>query len=416
MSRKMKVLHRRFIAVLGAVAAFVVTAAAQTVVVGTGDPNVDVPAVQAAVDQGGQVILTGHFSFDRAPTNPTVLGGLMATILVSKEVSISGTRDEQGEMTSIEGGTTPFEIEALGAHVVIQGLHFVRPKLDAINVFAVSGLVIASCRIEGVEPLPNAPRAGIAVNTSFNPPTAAQPGQPENISGTLLIFNNDIDVGGTAGDNTLGIIIFAAGKSPDREVDLYISGNNIKNTTERPIEINQVGGRVDIDRNVITTGTTSGTAGGVAPDVIHAVGSGSYLIAHNTIDSAWAKGAGIRVQGNPGLTEAGAIVVDNDVTMSAPEGTVFGDNSAGIEIRGFAQGNVVLNNRIRGRARAALAVAGQGAGVPGNNTFVSNDVTGFQSALADVFVDAGVTNTLVVGTQNTVADHGLGTLIVPTPF
>jgi hypothetical protein len=43
------------------------------------------------------------------------------------------------------------------------------------------------------------------------------------------------------------------------------------------------------------------------------------------------------VQGNAGLSEASAIVVDNDVTMSAPEGTVFGANSAGIEIRGFAQ-------------------------------------------------------------------------------
>jgi len=39
----------------------------------------------------------------------------------------------------------------------------------------------------------------------------------------------------------------------------------------------------------------------------------------------------------------GAIVMDNDVNMQAPEGAVFGAYSAGIEIRGFAQGNVVLN-------------------------------------------------------------------------
>jgi hypothetical protein len=48
-----------------------------------------------------------------------------------------------------------------------------------------------------------------------------------------------------------------------------------------------------------------------------------------------------------------AIVVDNDVTMSAAHGTVFADLSAGIEMKGFAQGSLVLNNRIRGRARAA---------------------------------------------------------------
>lgn len=40
-------------------------AAAQIVVVGTGDPDVDVPAVQAAVDQDGDIILKGHFSFNR---------------------------------------------------------------------------------------------------------------------------------------------------------------------------------------------------------------------------------------------------------------------------------------------------------------------------------------------------------------
>ena len=96
------------------------------------------------------------------------------------------------------------------------------------------------------------------------------------------------------------------------------------------------------------------------------------MVAHNSIDAAWTNGAGIRLRDLPALGAAieRAIVVDNDVTMSAPEGTVFGTGSAGIEIRGYGQGNVILNNRIRGRARAALSVAGQGAGVPGNNTFV----------------------------------------------
>ena len=99
--------------------------------------------------------------------------------------------------------------------------------------------------------------------------------------------------------------------------------------------------------------------------------------------------------------------------MVAPEGTVFGANSAGIEILGFAQHNVVLHNRIRGRGRAALAVVDEDAGIPGNTTFVLNDLTEFQSSLADVVIDAGVTNTLVVGCQSTVEDHGVGTVIVP---
>jgi len=153
------------------------------------------------------------------------------------------------------------------------------------------------------------------------------------------------------------------------------------------------------------------------PDVIHAVGSGSYVIAHNSIECRWGTGAGIHLQGPPrvgGITDA--VVVDNDVTMSAPDGTIFGENSAGIDIRGFAQGNVVLNNRIRGRARAALAVIAQLQGTvqgnPANNTFVLNQLEGFQSSLADVFVGPDVTNTLVIVRQATVEDQGIDTRIV----
>jgi hypothetical protein len=42
-------------------------AARAAVVVGTGNPDVDVPAVQAAVDHGGRVVLKGYFSFNRDP-------------------------------------------------------------------------------------------------------------------------------------------------------------------------------------------------------------------------------------------------------------------------------------------------------------------------------------------------------------
>ena len=66
-------------------------------------------------------------------------------------------------------------------------------------------------------------------------------------------------------------------------------------------------------------------------------------------------------------------------------------------------------------ARAALNVIDQNGGMPGNNTFVSNDVDGFQSSLADIFLDAGVTNTSVIGRQASIEDHGSGTVVVPRP-
>jgi hypothetical protein len=395
----------------------------RNIVVGTGDPKLDVASVQAAVDRGGHVLLQGHFSFDQPPARslpPQAFFPRMAAIVVSREVVISGIRDELGETTTIDRGTWPFAVEAPGLHVSIQGLRFVRPRAGAIQVNAVSGLAISDCRIEGVETVPNPDMRGtpvgmgIGISTTPKPPTPAQPGRPGDISGIVSLVNNSIDtIGGTAEDMTLGVLIFSAGKPPEKVVDLYLSGNRISNVTERAVNVRQLGGRGYIERNVITTGRVAGAAGGVAPDAIHAFGTGSYLIAHNSIQSDWAKGAGIRVHG--GFAEwpiEGAIVVDNDVTMPASASASFNASSAGIEIRGYARGSAVLNNRIRGRGKAALAVIGHNGGIPANNQFVSNDLHGFQSSVAMVLLDAGVANTLVVGGKWKVQDGGIGTVIV----
>ena len=145
---------------------------ARTLVVGTGHAEVDVPAVQAAVDQGGEVILKGHFSFDRSPTVPKATGSF-AMVRISKAVVISGAHGEDDGMTSIEGGRVPFYVDVPGAPVTIQRLRFIRTTRNAIRVYAVSGLVITSCRIEGVE-VPNG-FAGIGINTVVGFPTPMTP-------------------------------------------------------------------------------------------------------------------------------------------------------------------------------------------------------------------------------------------------
>jgi hypothetical protein len=407
----------QFLAALAALLTWAASAAAQTVVVGTGNPDVDVPAVQAAVDQGGEVILQGHFSFDKPPTVPMALGGF-ATVLVSRAVAISGAwdeHDEDGELTTIEGGTTPFYVAAPGASVGIRRLRFIHPTGDAINVYAVSGLVIASCKIEGVLDA----FGGIDIATVVGNPMPTKPGKPENVSGTLLIVKNDIDVGGTALQNNTGILIFSVGV-PGAEVEVYVSRNTIRNTTEPAINFRRIVGRAYIERNVITTGSVVGTA--ARAQAIRVVNIGSYLIAHNAIDVGWpqtdAEGIGVFSQFAEWPME-GAIVVDNDVTMSVPEGTVFGPFSAAIGVYGFAQGNVVLGNRIRGRSRAALSIPvfplpPQAPAVPTNNAFVLNRFGDFETSVADISVGAGAMNTLIVG-GGTVEDHGVGTIIVPLP-
>lgn len=400
-------------------ASFSGTMAAQSVVVtGTGDPNVDVPAVQAAVDQGGSVVLTGHFSFDRPPTAPDA-ASYNRTVTVSKSVVISGNRDVYGDLPTINGGDWPFFVDAAGAQVTIQELHFVNPTSGAIWIYAVAGIMVAGCQVQGIIPSvefaveagqTNPVSTAIFAGADPHPPSKTALGQPANFSGTWKILNNDIDLQGTVGTQSLGIAMFNVGRQPDSEVDIDVAGNKIINATEPAINFRVVGGRVYVERNVVKTGAISG---GTNPDMIRLVGAGSYLVTHNSIDCGWtdagATGINMIGQGPPLVPEASAVVVDNDVTMSASSGTA----NAAIEIRGFAGSNTVLNNRIGGRANIALSVLDQNGGLPASTSFVSNDLTGFQSSLADIFVDAGATNTFVIGHQGLVVDNGSGTVVVP---
>ena len=387
-----------------------------TVVIGTGNPDVDVPAIQAAVNLGGEVVLRGHFSFDTAPTIPTALkavGFPPATILISKAVSISGAGD-----TIIERGTIPFYVAAPEAAVTIQKVRFVRPRKSAILVYAASGLVIVSCRIDGITPLPNIQFSGIGITTSDMAvtPTPSQPGHPENISGRILIADNDLDlVGGTALDNVLGVTTFSAGQSPDKEVDEYIVGNRIRNVTEPAINLRRIGGRAHVEGNVITTGPVSSQTA-PRPEAIRAVNIGSYVIAHNVIHSQWPDPEAIGIGVFSQIADwpmANAVVIDNEVTMLPPDGVQFGALSAGIDIRGFAHGIVVGNNTIRGRARAAVAVDVFNGGIPANTSFVLNRFGDFDASLPGVIVGAGVTGTLILEREGTVNDQGINTLVFP---
>lgn len=384
----MKTLNRIVMAAI--VAAFFVGAvAAQTVVAGTGNADIDIAAVQAAVDKGGSVMLRGHFSFDNPPGARGDLPDLMATILVSKAVTISGAWDEHGQITMIDGGEIPFAVEARGATVRMEKLRFIRPKLFAIFVAAAGGLAIESCIIESVEPrlLPGTSTGrtsavGIYVSTVIGLPTLERPGDPGNVSGKLSIVNNQITATGPA-DHGIGIMIGSVG-SPQTPADVEITGNSIRNTTLKGINAMQVSGHTRIEGNTVTMSALN--AGRTPIAGIHCGGTGSYAVAHNIIEVADPDGAGIRIRDYPALGAAmeHATITDNDVTMSAPEGAVFGMGSSGIEIMGLARGVVVQRNRILGRARVAMYVAPGKSGSPSGNTIDGNDVQGLVSPSAEV--------------------------------
>ena len=397
-----------------------------TVVLGTGDPNVDVPAVQAAVDKGGTIILQGRFSFNRTATHPIATSlsseppGLAyapaAEVLVSKAVTISGTRVPHGEMTTIEGGMIPFYVDAAGQSVTIRRLRFVQPISSAILVYAVRDLEIASSTIAGVVTFRNL-SDGIGINTTGAPPTLAAPGHPENVSGNLNIVHNDIDmVGGTTADNTLGVVVFAVGTT-GASVEAHVSGNTIRNVTEPAINFRQIEGSANVSHNVIATGSLAPKV--TRDQVIRVANSGLYRITDNFIDCQWANpdAEAIGVFSNVASwpTEH-AVVENNEINMSAPNGTTFTTFSAGIGIFGFVQDNLVRHNTVRGHARAGLSIpvfplSPQAPAAPQDNAFVDNRFVHFTPAVADIFVGAHAMRTRIVG-AGTVEDEGDGTIIV----
>jgi serine/threonine protein kinase len=385
----------------------------QAMVVGTCDPALDVAAVQTAVDRAETVVLDGHFSFRQPPTKPvdpnlsssSPATAPFAQVLVSKTVTILGTRDTSGGMTTIDGGTIPFYIDAAGARVTIRNLRFVRPIDGAIAVHAAHDLDIDLNRIEGLMPFKGA-GAAIMINASGNIPRPSGAGSAGDVSGSLTISRNDIDLAdGPTGVYALGVAVFSAGQSHGAEVNLDINGNHIRNTTSA-ITVRRVIGHIRLFDNVVQTGfeRVSGDY-----EAIRLANTGSYWMANNTIECRWANCIGIAVfsQSREWPIQS-ATIEHNQVKMSPPPGPVSADSSAAIEIRGFAHSNVVQYNTIRGRAQTALAISMFKGGYPEDNAFIDNDLQGFDASLASTLVGSGVLRTRLVH-PGTVVDRGVST-------
>lgn len=146
-------------------------------------------------------------------------------------------------------------------------------------------------------------------------------------------------------------------------------------------------------------------------DAVRLVNADSILMANNTVECKWPNAAGIQVFSPfAEWPTTHVIVEDNDVLMSPSPGAALGDFSAGISIRGFAQGIVIRHNTISGRARAALSMYAFRGGVPADNAFVDNRLERFEASVADIFVGSGVARGHIVG-PGSVSDQGTATIL-----
>jgi DNA-binding SARP family transcriptional activator len=384
-----------------------------TTVIATGDPLKDVRAVQAALDGGADtVVMLGDFSFAAPPTksvDPRLASGwdpADAEIRVSKTVTILGERNDRGEMATIKSGTIPFYIDAPGERVTIRGLRFIRPIHAAILVRAARGLEISFSRIEGLVPLPNG-NAGISINTRGDMSLLSGGSNAENVSGHLLIANNEIDgTGGTAQAPTAGVLVISVGRSPDREADIDIVSNRISNMTAPTINIRGVEGSVRLTGNQLRTSTEA-----VADvDAVRLVNGRSILMANNVVECRWPNAAAIQVYSPFAERPTEQVRVENNEVLMLPSPDVaLGDFSAGISIRGFARRNGIRGNIISGRARTALSMYAFRGGAPADNAFIDNLIKGFAATDSVIVIGSGVARAHIVG-SGSLSDHGTATI------
>ncbi len=381
-------------------------------VFGQADPAVDVLAVQQAVDAGGTVVLHDTFSFEDVSlpgsagtrvihvSGPVVIRGQGARIL-------GGGSAEVGERQAV------FLVDAPGADVTIEDIRFVGGHMTAIRVPHAGGLRIAKCRIEGFIPSlvtggPNPQNAALGVDVRGGP------------FGSVAILDNRVLHDTTAEDSFGGIFVIGPCAA------VRISGNRIDGSTSHGMDIRDVVGPARIEDNTIETGPfgRAGTPGNFV-DALRLIGRGDYFVQDNRFDCGFRNGAVVRLGGT-----TGAMVRGNQVVASIPADETPGAQSAGVQVQGSASANQILENRVRGRSRAALSVIfsdfpldrPKGSGNPNGTTLEKNNAHDFDATLATIEVGRGAQDTRVIGGRGTIVDEGTGTVIagdfqaIPVPM
>jgi hypothetical protein len=369
-----------------------------TIVVGQSDYFQDLSAVQAAVNQGGDIVLKESFLFRNTET-----------VFVRTAVNIYGN-------ATISGGAPPFTVKTSQA-VTIEGITFNGVTKTAIDVQSVNGLRIARCAIKGVAAVEAGQLRPVAVGIVVSPPALDPetdgPGGP--VIGNLELVGNNIDVGGTDQELTLGIFVLGAG-TPGSNAIINISGNTVRNTTRHGIDVRNIVGSAIIEGNTVNTGAIGAQIPDSTTDQfvngIRCLGAGTYTIHDNDITCDFPNAAGIRLQGSPTTSIKSAQVFGNRLFMNMKVlKAMFGPESAGIEIRRGSTGASVHHNTIHGNALSTLSLVATGDGVPPapeSSTLSLNNVDDFKLPKR-LFIGLGANETTIQGYTGKIENHGTNT-------
>lgn len=404
-------------------------AAAQTVVTGQNNPAGDIPAVQAAVNGGGSVLLVGTFDFGDA-----------GRVLLLNDVDILGEVDEAGNrLTTIRRGEwtfftplpTPMPPTTRGPKVSIQNIHFDGAKGTAIHLAHSGGALLQNNKVTGMRGrafgLDNFDRTPIIVGPENTRPRKNVEMTPLLVSGDIQVFDNEVSVAGAEpATKTRGVGIF---------ISMY------------------VGADVRVERNLVTDTTRLGM--NVLDGIADTNGRGSVVIAANTIISDVVDGftapgpratigiltgfnnnrplgqdpnldhIPVRVTNNyielQGRTSMGIITIWNGAVLQGNTITVHADitrttnrlNTSG----GFlatTSDQVLRHNTIIGEGCNAIRIGGTTDGQERrDNVALANNISHFQAFkggfenCADYWLELASHDNTVVGNSGSAIDHGV---------
>jgi hypothetical protein len=358
---------------------------AAIVVYPTGDYPTDVQNVQAAVDQGGTVLLKAQDAAGVATAfnfGPPVQG--LGFVTLHRDVELLGER-LGATITTVDGGWYPVRggFEAIKA--TIRGIAFAGPLEGALFFFN----PMLDVEIIGNQILD--------VVGFFFPGFGTQADAIVVRGGRAVIAYNvieDIDAE------------FAIGISQNHGTGpVEIIGNRVSGVNSIAIESTANPGTVTITDNVVHPGPERYPNGSFGAG-IEINGTGAYYVARNDALIENFFGVGIFAFG----TEAfgfgpvdGAVIEKNRIELA---GDVFG----GIVLVGLVFDTYIGQNNITGTGVIAFALIDMdptlGSSDLGSNTIVGNNIARVQSGFADVALDDASHDTVLKGHGGSVDDIG----------
>lgn len=386
---------------------------AQVVIVGQSDPAVDVPAVQAAVDQGGSVVLVGTFDF-----------GDTGRVLLRRDVAISGEADASGTPTTtiLRGDWTffsplpsPMPPAQPGPVISVQSINFREPRGVAIHLAYCGGAQIRGNKVSEIRRrlfttffrragVLIGPRDALVTTTIF----------PRLVTGSLEVTDNEIDVGGSDPTTTSGLGVFI---NLTDGADVYVARNRVTNCTRNCLDIldnalDSAGrGRVVIENNSLITYTsgipipTPGTPNGIVTgfNFNPALMNDPAVVAPILVSDNYVEVHGEAFNGSTGIVilARGSHVERNTIVVGSATGL-----GAGMLLRGV--GGAVLHNRILGAGVNTIRFDAPSATFTGaiDTVAIGNNISGFAASQADYLFRAGSRGNTVVGDSGTVLDLG----------